>query len=365
MNKMFKNQIVQDGRVSVLLYGEIGDGEKCDSESVVAELMELAAAYSSIDVHINSKGGDVFAGIAIYNALRTVQADVTIYVDGIAASIAGVIALCGRPLYMNKYARLMLHRVSGGAYGNADELIRVADMCNDLEVSLAEIIAKRCGKETGEILSMFFDGTDHYLTAEQAMDMKLCDGIVDMVVPESVSLASVDDIYNFTNRLAEEPAQNKINMALIDELKKRPTFANMASEADMLAHITTLESQAAKVPELTNKVNELNEKLASATKAANLEFLNKAVAEGRITKEQIPTFENLMLSDAENTRKVIDSMPIKRSVKVEDVLKGVPGGENKFLNRSFDEIDKANELAELKRDYPELYQKKFNEKFGK
>lgn len=365
MIKVFKNQIVQDGRVSVLLYGEIGDGEKCDSESVVAELMELAAAYSSIDVHINSKGGDVFSGIAIYNALRTVQADVTIYVDGIAASIAGVIALCGRPLYMNKYARLMLHRVSGGAYGNAEELIRVADMCKELEESLAEIIGKRCSKETGEILSMFFDGKDHYLTAQQATDLNLCDGIVDMVVPDTVSLVSDEDIYNFTNRLAQEPAQNKINMALIDELKKRPTFANMTSEADMLSHITTLESQAAKVPELTNKVNELNEKLASATKTANLEFLNKAVAEGRITKEQIPTFESLMLSDAENTRKAIESMPAKRTVKVEDVLGNVPSGENKFLNRSFDEIDKANELAELKRDYPELYKQKFNEKFNK
>lgn len=366
MKRMFKNIVQENGRVSVLLYGDVGDGEKCDSESVVAELMELAAAYSSIDVHINSRGGDVFAGIAIYNALRTVKADVTIYIDGLAASIAGVIALCGRPLYMNKYARLMIHRVSGGAYGNADELLRVADMCSELEDSLADIIAAKCGKTKGEILETYFDGSDHYLTAQQAIDLKLCDGIVEMVVPQGVPLATADDIYNFTNRLAEEPAQNKINMAFIDDLKKRPTFANLASEADMLSHIATLESQAAKVPELTNKVNELNDKLTAQTKKANLDFLNKAVAEGRIAKEQVPTFESLMLSDPENTRKAIDSMPVRKTVKVEDVLgKGAGEGENKFTNRSFDEIDKANELAELKRDYPELYQKKFNEKFNK
>ena len=56
------------------------------------------------------------------------DADVTIYIDGLAASIAGIIALCGKPLYMNKYARIMLHRVSGGSYGNADELRKAADL---------------------------------------------------------------------------------------------------------------------------------------------------------------------------------------------------------------------------------------------
>ena len=85
---VFKNQIPGDGKVSVLLYGNVGDGQKVDSGRVVAELMELAAAYGKIDVHINSKGGDVFSGIAIRNALQSSQADITIHVDGLAASLS-------------------------------------------------------------------------------------------------------------------------------------------------------------------------------------------------------------------------------------------------------------------------------------
>ena len=106
----FFNTIPGDGEVAILLYGDVGDGQKVDSGRVVSELMALQAQYDKIDVRINSNGGDVFSGIAIYNALRTSKADITIYVDGVAASIAGIIALCGKPLYMSPYTSVPLKR---------------------------------------------------------------------------------------------------------------------------------------------------------------------------------------------------------------------------------------------------------------
>ena len=57
-----------------------------------------------VDVRINSNGGEVYSGIAIFNALKNSKADITIYVDGIAASMASVIALCGKPVQMSRYA---------------------------------------------------------------------------------------------------------------------------------------------------------------------------------------------------------------------------------------------------------------------
>lgn len=364
MKKVFENEIPGNGAVSVLMYGNVGNGEKVDSERVVTELMELAAAYGKIDVHIHSKGGDVFSGIAIYNALRTVKADITIYIDGLAASIAGIIALCGKPLYMNKYARIMLHRVSGGSYGTADELRKAADIAEELENDLANMIATRCKMKPEDVKAKYFDGQEHWISAQEALSMGMIDGIID--TGESLSEnATNTEVYNyFMNRLNLEPKKQR-DMDFINELKKRPSFANLANEDDMLRHITTMENQAAKVPALEAKVTELTNQIAESKKTAHQAFLNQAVAEGKITKEQVPTFLNLMLADETNTRKCIEEMPKKGTVKVEDILQ-LDGSVKKDLeNMSWDEIDKAERLAELKNQYPELFKKKFNEKFGK
>lgn len=367
MNKVFKNQIPGTGNVSVLLYGIIGDGEKVDSGRVVTELMELAATYGKIDVHINSKGGDVFSGIAIYNALRSVPSDITIHVDGLAASIAGIIALCGKPLYMNKYARLMLHRVSGGSYGTADELRQAADQAEELENVLADMIAKKCNMSAKVVKATYFDGKEHWINAYQAKEMGLCDRIIDTgdTIPDA---SSNEDIYGyFTNRLDRQASNIDKHMAFLEELKKRPSFANFQTEDEMLRHITTMENQAIKVPALEAKVSELTTQLASTRKATHEAYLNQAVAEGRLTNEQIPIFLNLMVSDEDNTRKAIEAMPKKGTLRVENILNlgGTSGGASEFVNMSWDDIDKAERLAELKEKNPELFQKKFNEKFKK
>lgn len=110
MNRFF-NMIPGNDACCILLYGDIGEHEDVRSGDIARELIEAEAAYKKIDVRINSNGGDVYAGIAIFNAFRNSKADITIYVDGIAASMASVIALCGKPVKMSKYARLMLHSV--------------------------------------------------------------------------------------------------------------------------------------------------------------------------------------------------------------------------------------------------------------
>ena len=76
MNKKFFNIIPsENGEVAILLYGEVGDGQRVDSSRVVAELMTLSNQYKKIDVRINSCGGDVFSGMAIYAALRNSKAE--------------------------------------------------------------------------------------------------------------------------------------------------------------------------------------------------------------------------------------------------------------------------------------------------
>lgn len=179
MSRFFNIQTDAEGVCTIFLYGDIGDYYEVQSGRVARELLEAEKAGSRIHVRINSNGGDVYCGIAIYNAIKNSKADVHIYVDGIAASMASVIALCGKPVEMSKYARLMLHSVSGGCYGNKKEMQKCIEEIESLEDSLGDIYAARLGMTKEEVKATFFDGEDHWLTADDALRLGFIDGIYD------------------------------------------------------------------------------------------------------------------------------------------------------------------------------------------
>lgn len=359
------------GRASLMLYGQIGaQKDGVDPERVAAELMYLEQDFPQIDVHINSQGGEVFAGIAIYNALRASSADIKIFVDGIAASIAGVIALCGKPMYMSRFSRLMLHQVSGSCSGGVEDMRKCADLIAGLEVSLAQMIGEKCGQSADAIRAEYFDGTDHWMTADEAIARRLCDGIFDIQGADALGASpTAEAIYAFANKLHFNQPSNTSRMDFINELKKVSTFENL-SEEQSLAQIKTLANDAAKVPALEAKVTSLEQQLSAAQERETEAYLNQAVAAGKIAADQVETYKALLKADADNTRKIIDAMPAKnKPVTVKDLLNEAAGaagaaGAKDLAEMSWDEIDKAERLAELKNEHPDLYKAKFQEKFG-
>lgn len=367
-SKLFNAIDRGNGLVSLLLYGDVGDYGDIKSEAVVSELMALEAQYSSINVHINSPGGDVFTGIAIYNALRASKANITIYIDGIAASIAGIIALCGKPLYMSQYARLMLHRVSGGAYGTAKELRDTADLIEGLEQTLSEMVAKRIGQDAEAVKARYFtDGKDHWLSAKEALELGIIDGIRDLPEAEELNEASTnDEIYKiFNNRLALEAQNpNTKDMALLDDIKTVQGFTN-ASEANV---VDLLREQATKLEALENANAEKDARIAELEEKELTTLVNTAVADGRITEAQRQTYLNLLKSDRTNTEKLLESLP-KTSPKPSNRTARLftEGGGRKvdsFESKSWDELDKAGQLANFKAQNPEAFAEAYKAKFG-
>ncbi len=201
MKQQFFNTLNEgNGNVSILLYGEIGEGKPVDSKAIVEELITLSARYPKIDVRINSNGGDVFSGMAIFNALKTSRADITVYVDGVAASIAAIIALCGKPLYMAPYAKLMLHNVTAGTYGNVKQMEQTLQLMKQLHADLSNMIAAKLNITAEDVERRFFDGVDHWLTAQEALQMKLIDGTYETDA-EDAPKAGEDVYQHFNNRL--------------------------------------------------------------------------------------------------------------------------------------------------------------------
>lgn len=363
--KFFNVTVLGPSRASLMLYGEIGGKDGVDAEGAVAELMSLQQAYPDIDVHINSRGGEVFAGIAIFNALKDAKSRINIYVDGLAASIAGVIALCGKPLHMSRYSRIMLHQVSGGCAGGAKEMRECADLIESLEETLSSMVSRKCGMSAEEVRTTFFDGVDHWFTAQEAFDRHLCDYIYDIDGGEELGTApTAEQVYEFANSYASTPKQP--HMDLIAEIKKDQSFANLTEE-QILAKIRTATNQAAKVDALEAKVAALEAEKTEAKKQAVDAYLNQAVSDGRIQSTQLEGFRKLMNADEASARAVIDALPKKAAPSINEFLNGGAAGagaSQDLAKMSWDEIDQAERLAELKDKFPELYKAKFAEKFG-
>lgn len=364
MTPSFFNIIPGEGSATILLYGDIGDGDKVESGRIVCELLSLQSQYDRIDVRINSRGGDVFSGMAIYNALRQSKSDINIYVDGVAASIAAVIALCGKPLYMSPYAKLMLHSVSGGTWGNSSALRQTADQMDALQQDLAAMIAGRCGMKPEEVQDRYFDGKDHWIDAREAAVMKLCDGIYDMGTTGKRP-KTTDEIYDYFNNRLDRKPQNKNDMTLIDDIKAIPSFRDKEDAGAIVAHIKALESKAAKAEALLKANNAYKTQIEDLQKKEVSAFLDKAVSEGKITKEQVPAMEKLMASDRKAAEEFINGMkpaaPARRAV---DFIDSGRAAEASFENKTWDQLDRENLLADLKAKDPALFRSKFKENFG-
>lgn len=343
MSRFFNITTSDDGISTIFLYGDIGDYTEVQSGRIAREVMEAERVSRRIHVRINSNGGEVYSGIAIFNALRQSKADIRIYVDGIAASMASVIALCGKPVEMSKYARLMLHSVSGGCYGNKQDLQRCMEEIESLEGSLSEIYARRLGISQEEVRQTYFDGEDHWLTAQEALDLGFIDGIYDAdPVPADSTPAQIYTLFN--NRLVE-PQKNREDMNL-EDVKKRPRFKDCASDADVFRLMDQLEEEAGKVPILTKentdlkaKVKTYEDKAAADALAARKQLLDAAEQDGRIDATTRPIYENLLANDRENGEKALAQLPVKRRV-MEDLHLEPNGDESPWAKRMREIKDK-------------------------
>jgi ATP-dependent protease ClpP protease subunit len=127
----------------LLIYDEIDSWWGVAAADVIAVLATITAPR--LRVRVNSPGGSVFEGLAIANALRSHPADVTVQVDGLAASIASVIALAGNRLVMMPNSMLMIHDASGLCYGDATDMQQMADVLDKISNNIAGAYAAKAG----------------------------------------------------------------------------------------------------------------------------------------------------------------------------------------------------------------------------
>lgn len=146
------------------------------SANYFREQLTQIADTAEIELHVNSYGGDVKEGIAIYNLLKQHGAHKTCYVDGFAYSIASVICLACDKIIMGLGTSMLIHNMSMSVYGNAEMLRKCADDLDILMESNRQIYMARAKNITEEELADMMD-KETYLTPEQCLEYGFCDEV--------------------------------------------------------------------------------------------------------------------------------------------------------------------------------------------
>ena len=211
----FKN--LNNNNSELRLYGEIVSTEwdkwenedKCP-EDIVSVLNE--AGDRDIDIYINSGGGSVFAGLAIYNMLKRHKGKKIIHIDGVAASIASVIAMAGDEIIMPSNSFLMIHKPLCGVWGNANDMRKGADTLDQLEEGILNVYKTKLKENIDiEVIKQFVN-EETWMTGEKASEY------FDITVIESNdSVAKIDE--ETFNRFKNKPKELTIENKKINEIK--------------------------------------------------------------------------------------------------------------------------------------------------
>lgn len=165
-------------RAKVYIYDYI-DPWGVNAQDFARDLDAITAA--AIDLHINSGGGDVWDGYAIYAALQAHPAQVTAHIDGIAASAASFIAMSAEEVLIGKPARMMIHDAAGMVYGPPADMRMFADLLDEISADVAQIYADRAGGKAADWREAMQanGGFGTWYSSAQAIDSGLADRIDD------------------------------------------------------------------------------------------------------------------------------------------------------------------------------------------
>ena len=312
MNEKWYNiQNKAGSATDVYIFDEIGMWG-ITAQNFITDIKDLKD--TPINLRINSLGGDVFDGLAIYNIIKKRTAKTTVYIEGIAASIATIIALGADEVVMSENSLFMIHNASGGAMGESKDLQKTADVLNKITRQLAEVYEAKTGLSQTAIQDMM--DAETWLNAQEALDLGFIDTISD-----AIKVAAKYDVSKFKN-ITQEEIKNKLsininNKKMTNELKEwfnskveeivasakggvvvpkndagqTAITVNLGDNEDIKNKISELDANATV---LSNKITSLEEELVSEkgnneTLTVEVEGLNAKINKAGATGTPITT----------------------------------------------------------------------------
>jgi ATP-dependent protease ClpP protease subunit len=351
--------------VETRIYGIIG--ADVTSTSITDELAALDGT-PDLTVRINSRGGDVFEGVAILNALRGYGGRVTTVIDGLAASAASFIAMSGAEIVMNRNSEMMIHNGHTLAIGGAEDMRKMADNLERVNANIASIYAERAGGTADDWRALMADET--WFSAEEAVSAGLADRVESIKGQDANKVKAFFDLsifnhagrshapapripqaHNETPRNPEAEKGKEATMATLSEsaLQKLGLDAD-ADESAIDEAIEKLATPAESAPPAEPSIDEatkvaakfgmtvvnsaqwdqaqaqladLTARATAQTKAENESAITNALTTGRISAESADTWRGALAENREGTLSLLATLPANKAVPVDEIGHGV------------------------------------------
>jgi len=221
-----------------------------------------------LTLHINSPGGDVFDGIAIYNYLKNSDIEITVKIEGIAASIASIIALCGDDIQMAENSMMMIHNPWGALWGESGDMRHMADVLDKIKEQIITSYVRKSGKDAETIDNMMSQET--WLTAKEAKEFGLIDSITEEI-SIAAKLTNWENYFENFPKIKQPKNGGEMDPKLLKEI-------GVKDEAAILPFVQNLQSNIQTLTDENTRQIEQNQKLQVELDIANKKISPKQEA---------------------------------------------------------------------------------------
>lgn len=349
--KFWKFKAAANGKdPELMVYGDIAEWWGVDSKEFNTQLAGIES--ENINVRINSYGGEVFTAQAIYSALKRHPSKITVYIDGIAASAASLIAMAGDNVVMPANAMMMIHNPLSGRYGNANDMREMAELLDKIRDSLVPAYQAKSGLDAEAIIELL--DAETWMTAQEAVEY----GFADQLDP-AIQVAASANRDNITINGLEADfsrysnADKMIGMVSADSSNIKPTGSAGDNPEDRKEKTPmNLEKLKAEHPDLYAAVLAEGEKAGEAKERARIKAIEEMAMKGHETLIAQAKFDTAMTAEALAVE-IIKAEKVKgqqflsqREQDAAEIGASAASGANEGLENT-DDAQKAQDEAEL------------------
>ena len=372
--KHIKN--ISETSAEILIFDNIGSGSNT-GQQIAEEVSWLVdnMSITEILVRINSGGGSMIEGFGIFSALQAAKAKgvtINVKIEGLAASMAGIIAMVGDSISMLDYGILMMHNPHTGG-GKVDD--KTQQILDKFKQSAIKIITNRTGKSSEEIDALMTEET--WLDASEALEQEFIDNII-----ETGSKKQTKEMHNalFEIAMSLHKTEKKPNIITMKKVIAHFELGETASEQDILDKVTELENRAtdsetkmidldAKNLDLKNSLltaetekNDLSAKMIESNKKIVNILIDNAIKAGKIKKDAKDSLIEASKGDADLVETMINAVETPK-IKLSDLI----DDKSEETKMSFRDLEKNNpaKLAEIKSSNPDEYKRLYDLEYKK
>lgn len=359
----------------ILIVGYIGFAEDGVTFAQFAkDIKELSAKYPRAKMKVNSPGGSMYDGLAMFDLIQQEKMIIDCDIMGLSASMAAILPLaCTGKIRASKNSTYMLHKPKGGISGSSSQMRNYAGQMDELEAKVKAIVKTKTGLSDEVVNGWFVEGKDKYFTAEELLTV----GLIDEIIP------AFGDVKASGVKMSLESAwaqYESINMQLISTETN-----NTAMKKQILAMLATLQivnhglTEESTDEQFQSKLQEIiksgQDQLIAVTNKLDQEqtqaievVLSAAVASGRIAEADKATYAPLMKANFDGTKSLIEKIPARQDINSHLFPSSEKNQETiddrkKWSYREWETKDPEGLLA-LKRTQPEVFNQLFKDFYG-